>query len=187
MKTTIQRTLLLSALTQALPFVSTRTTLPILACVLLAARDGELTLTVTDLDNTLEFRIAADVSEPGTVCIPALTLRKAVAAMKDGTIALDGIAPRHGAPCDGFLRGEGTTIMLAGHDPDSFPLFPKPAEQSVPMDFADLCRRLRATQRFLSTDETRYMLLGFHFHVADESLMTVTTDGRRLMRIAVVP
>ena len=50
--------------------VSTRTTLPILANVLLCAKGNLLTLTSTDLDVTISKTVQAKVEKEGTFTIP---------------------------------------------------------------------------------------------------------------------
>lgn len=51
--------------------VSNRGSLPILANILLEAKDGKLVLTATDLDLAISCEVAAEVSEAGAITVPA--------------------------------------------------------------------------------------------------------------------
>ena len=65
MKVTIERAALLRALGHVHRVVERRTTIPILANVLIDARDGALMLKATDLDLEITEKAAADVAQAG--------------------------------------------------------------------------------------------------------------------------
>jgi len=65
MKVTIERAALLRALGHVHRVVERRTTIPILANVLIDARDGALMLKATDLDLEITEKAAAEVGQPG--------------------------------------------------------------------------------------------------------------------------
>jgi hypothetical protein len=64
--------------------VERRTTIPILANVLLSAKDGALTLKATDLDLEITEKTAAEVSQPGATTLPAHTLYDIVRKLPEG-------------------------------------------------------------------------------------------------------
>ena len=54
--------------------VEKRNTIPILASVLLAVREGELPIAATDLEIALVEEVAAETSRNGAITVPASTL-----------------------------------------------------------------------------------------------------------------
>ena len=72
MKISVKKDALLKALQKICNIIGTRTTLPVLANVLIETNeDGKLTFTTTDLELRISTRIEAEVTEPGTTTIPA--------------------------------------------------------------------------------------------------------------------
>ncbi|NBS45101.1 MAG: DNA polymerase III subunit beta, partial [Acetobacteraceae bacterium] len=65
MKVTIERAALLRALGHVHRVVERRTTIPILANVLIEARNGALTLKATDLDLEISEKAPAEVDQAG--------------------------------------------------------------------------------------------------------------------------
>jgi len=74
MKFSISREVLLQPLSQVVGVVERRQTLPVLANFLLAARDGRLTVTGTDMEVELISSVPADVSLEGEITVPARKL-----------------------------------------------------------------------------------------------------------------
>ena len=74
MKLSIQREKFLEGLSTVQSVVSNRTTLPILANVLLVADEGQLSLSTTDLDTGIQTSVEAEVEKPGSITLPARKL-----------------------------------------------------------------------------------------------------------------
>ena len=69
MKVNVKKDALLKALQKVSNIIGNRTTLPVLANVLLEADNGKLTLTTTDLELRINTSIEAEVEESGvTTC-----------------------------------------------------------------------------------------------------------------------
>ena len=85
MKITVERAILLKALAHVQSVVERRNTIPILANVLLAAQDGALRLTATDMEIALVEEVAGvDVTRPGRTTAPAATLFEIVRKLPEG-------------------------------------------------------------------------------------------------------
>ena len=84
MKLTIERAALLRALGHVQSVVERRNTIPILANVLIEAKDGRLQLTATDMDLALAESVACDVGQPGATTAPAHTLYDIVRKLPEG-------------------------------------------------------------------------------------------------------
>jgi len=71
MKLTANRDALLDALTRVQSVVSTKSTIPVLANVLLRAEEGKLRLVTTDLEVSVRTEVPAEVVTPGETTLPA--------------------------------------------------------------------------------------------------------------------
>src|SRR5271166_1975891 len=78
MKLKADRATLLKALAHVQSVVERRNTIPILANVMLAVRDGRLTLTATDMEIAVVEEVAASSSRNGACTAPAATLYEIV-------------------------------------------------------------------------------------------------------------
>jgi len=187
MQLTIERGTLLKALGHVQSVVERRNTIPILANVLLDARDGTLSLTATDMDIAIDERVAADVSQPGASTAPAHTLYDIVRKLPEGAqveIAIDGDAGQMA------IRSGRSRFSLACLPSEDFPVM---SGGELPTRFAlaaGALRQLVERTRFaISTEETRYYLNGIYLHAAEQSndaaptLRAVATDGHRLARV----
>ena len=74
MKVTAAREALLKPLQAVIGVVERRQTMPILANVLLVARDGDLAITATDLEVELVANTGVNVDAPGEVTVPGRKL-----------------------------------------------------------------------------------------------------------------
>ena len=185
MKLTIERAVLLTALSHVQSVVERRNTIPILSNVLLEAEGERLALTATDLDIAVVEKLPAKVEKPGATTVAAHTFYDIVRKLPDGaeielTFAasdqrLDLRAGRSSFKLS-CLPKEDFPVMAAGDLPHSFQL---PADQ---------LRRLIDKTRFaISTEETRYYLNGIYLHAASSAgvpmMRAVATDGHRLARV----
>ena len=186
MKITVERAVLLKALAHVQSVVERRNTIPILANVLLAAQDGTLRLTATDMEIAVVEEIGGvQISRPGRTTAPAATLYEIVRKLPEGAkVELD------------HAGGDAALKLRAGRfhtDLAVLPVedFPAMTDGKLPFGFALPAGQLRElidrTRFAISTEETRYYLNGIFLHATDSAgapvLRAVATDGHRLARI----
>ncbi|HVU30742.1 MAG TPA: DNA polymerase III subunit beta [Sphingomicrobium sp.] len=182
MKATIERAVLLKSLGHVQSVVERRNTIPILSNVLLEAReDGSLRLMATDLDLQVDETIQANVSQPGATTVSAHTFFDIVRKLPEGSQVE-------------LTAAEGKMQVVAGRSRfnlstlprDDFPVI---AEGDLPTRFelpaATLREIIEKTRFAISSEETRYYLMGIFFHVVDDQMRAAATDGHRLARITV--
>jgi DNA polymerase-3 subunit beta len=185
MKLTIERAALLRALNHVQSVVERRNTIPILANVLLDARDGMLSLNATDMDIAIVEKTAAEVATPGAITAPAHTLYDIVRKLPDGAqVNMDA------AEADRLVLSSGRSrFTLQTLPTEDFPVM---TGGDMPHGFeldAGALRTLVDRTRFaISTEETRYYLNGIYLHAVSEgeaALRAVATDGHRLARVEI--
>jgi DNA polymerase III subunit beta len=162
-----------------------KSTMPVLANVLLAA-DGSsgLRLAATDLYLALVGRIPAEVSKPGSVAVSAKDLFERVKMMPDGPVV---ISSQDNATTTIKASGTARRYTLRGMPGDDFPPLPQPAEGSptLALSVEVLAELIAKTHFSISTDETRAHLNSALFEWEGDVVRMVTTDGHRLSKIDV--
>jgi DNA polymerase-3 subunit beta len=176
MKVRCDRTALLDAVTLAGGVVPTRSPKPALQCVKLEAKDKKLTLSATDLDNSIRCRVGmVDITEPGAAVIPADRLIGILRETRDQELEIH----TEGDACR-VIAAE-SKFKVFGFDPAEFPPtpdFPEPAGFSVK---ADVLKQMIARTVFAAAKEiTRYAINGVLWEPKGDRLKMVGTDGKRL-------
>lgn len=180
MKATIERSTLLRCLSHVQSVVERRNTIPILSNVLIEARDGgSLRLMATDLDLQVDESVPANVDQAGATTVSAHTLFDIVRKLPEGSQVELAAAEGKMQVNAGRARFNLSTLPR-----DDFPVI---AEGELPTRFempaASLRQLVDKTRFAISSEETRYYLMGIFLHVADDSLKAAATDGHRLARI----
>jgi DNA polymerase-3 subunit beta len=185
MKLKADRATLLKALAHIQSVAEKRNTIPILANVLIAVRDGGLSFTATDMEIAVVEEVAASTTRNGATTAPAATLYEIVRKLPEGAeVEFD----HPGGDAQLALRaGRFATSLLVLPVED----FPSMTAGQLPHRFhlpALVLRGLIDRTRFaISTEETRYYLNGIYVHAVDSDgtrmLRAVATDGHRLARV----
>ena len=182
MKATIERATLLKSLGHVQSVVERRNTIPILSNVLIEARDdNSIRLMATDLDLQVDESVPANVDQPGATTIPAHTLFDIVRKLPEGSQVELNVAEGKMHLSAGRSR-----FHLATLPRDDFPVI---SEGELPTRFelpAATLRKIIDKIRFaISSEETRYYLMGIFLHLADDQLKAAATDGHRLARVVI--
>ena len=177
MRVSIDRSQLAHALATVTRAIESRNTIPILANVLLAVEDGKLRLTGTDLDVEITTSLPVLDCQPGSVTVPGKMLADiAKRATGDITLELD-TASAGGRLTVASGRSRYKLDVLPAED---FPSFSAGKfDTTLELDLAAL---VAPCVHCISTDETRYYLVGVYLHAVEGRLVAVATDGHRLMR-----
>lgn len=168
----VQRADLARALTAVSKAVEKRNTIPILGCVHIGAKAGELRIRGTDLDIEITSVVPASVAEPGEVCVDAGRLLDIARKMAGDEVMLSLAAEKLTVKAG---RSRFNLATLPWQD------FPSLSAGDLPHRFnIDLAALFKPVQFAISSEETRYYLNGIFLHVIDGALRAVATDGHRL-------
>ena len=182
MKATIERAVLLKSLGHVQSVVERRNTIPILSNVLIeASDDGSIRLMATDLDLQVDESVPANVGQAGATTVSAHTFFDIVRKLPEGSQVELSAADGKMQVIAGRSRFNLSTLPR-----DDFPVI---AEGELPTRFelpaATLRQVIEKTRFAISSEETRYYLMGIFLHVVDEQLRAAATDGHRLARVTV--
>lgn len=179
MRATIKRDDFARLLASNSKVVESRSTIPILSCVLLSAREDAITVRSTNLDIEITTEIDAEC-QPGDICV-------------DGKILTDIVKKAPGTQVELELKGDSGSDVLhiksgsARYKMKTLPAqdFPTLAAASYDAEFdIDLAGLVAPVAYAMSTEETRFFLNGVFLHTVDaddgQQIVAVATDGHRL-------
>src|ERR1700761_3882368 len=170
---TVSRAELLRELTAAQSVVERKTTIPILSNFLFEAHENVLTITATDLDQSLKTSCAAKVKKPGACTIPARKLYDYIRLLPEGDISLK-LMDNHWVQ----IRAGRSNTKMVGMARANFPQVPEfPAVGGFKINAASLRNMIAKTIFAISNEESRYTLNGALLVLKAESMAMVATDG----------
>ncbi len=179
MEISISRQALLRELTATQSVVERKTTIPILSNFLIEAADDKLTITGTDLDQSMKTSCPAKVKKPGACTIPARKLYDYIKLLGDGDISIK-LLENHWVQ----IRAGRSNTKMVGMARANFPQVPEFPESSLTKIPTTSLKNLIAKTIFaISNEESRYTLNGALLVLKAESLTMVATDGHRLAHI----
>ena len=179
MEISVSRQELLRELTATQSVVERKTTIPILSNFLIEATDDKLTITGTDLDQSMKTSCPAKVKKPGACTIPARKLYDYIKLLGDGDISIK-LLENHWIQ----IRAGRSNTKMVGMARANFPQVPEFPESSVTkIPTASLKNLIAKTIFAISNEESRYTLNGALLVLKAESLTMVATDGHRLAHI----
>jgi DNA polymerase-3 subunit beta len=176
MKFTAAREALLKPLQAVIGVVERRQTMPILANVLLVAKDGNVAVTATDLEVELVANAEVEVEGAGEVTVPGRKLLDICRALPEEaslSIVLSGekLAIKSG-------RSKFSLMTLPAAD---FPTIEDiNAGQTIGLPQATLCKLFDKTHFSMAQQDVRYYLNGLLIETDGKHLRAVATDGHRL-------
>ena len=178
MEFTVRKFDLLQELTLIQGVVERKTTIPILANVLLRTEGDELGIIATDLEIAFKSACASKTTVPGTLTLPAKRLYEIVRALPDKEIK--------------FKRGEGNWVSvtcgasrfrIAGLPQEDFPVLPEPKLGGAKIPADVLAKLISRTVFAISTQDSKYTLSGALLLLKPGSITMVATDGHRLAHV----
>ena len=157
--------------------VSPRSTLPVLANVLLATDEGRLRLSATNLELGITCWIPAQIQEEGSVTIPARTLVDLIGQFPPDNVALtlDTRTQTINLVCNAAVHD------IKGIDAQDFPPMPVPdLADGVELNLADFKEMIQQVAFAASADEARPVLQGVKMEVTEDLITLAATDGFRI-------
>lgn len=176
MKLSATRAQILNPLQSVIGVVERRQTMPILANVLLSARNNRLSITGTDLEVELVASSEASVQQPGDVTVPGRKLLDIFRALPEGvnvTMATEGERV--------IVRAGRSRFTLSSLPAAEYPVVEEiNAQQTLALPQAEFRRLIEKTHFSMAQQDVRYYLNGLLVEADGKTLRAVATDGHRL-------
>ncbi|MCL6482077.1 MAG: DNA polymerase III subunit beta [Firmicutes bacterium] len=175
MEFSVKKSDLLEELTVAQGVVEKKTTIPILANVLIEAAANQVALTATDLELCLRTHCPAKVRRAGAVTVPAKKLLELIRLLPDEEIQFKGQESTWvQVLCDR------KSYRLVGLAKENFPALPDQPPSLARIPARMLADLVAKTAFAISNEETRYTLGGALLILRPDGAVAVATDGHRL-------
>jgi DNA polymerase III subunit beta len=157
--------------------VSPRSTLPVLANILIATDEGRLRLSATNLELGITCWIGAKIQEEGSTTVPARTFTDLVGTLSDKQVDMS-LAVRTQTL---NVRSGASNTDIKCIDAQEFPPMPvADAAQGIQINVADLREMIQQVVFAASTDEARPILTGVLVKVNGNKIVLAAADGFRL-------
>jgi DNA polymerase III subunit beta len=156
---------------------STRTTVQVLAGLLLRAQEGRLELAATDMEISLRSSLEVDVGSEGAVVVPGRLLVDLARLLPSDDVSIE------------HRPGEGIVEVVSGtasyklhtYNADDFPRLPEvSAAPLVAVDAEAVLETTGKVSRAASRDESRPVLTGILVRFEGDRLVMAATDSYRL-------
>ncbi len=157
--------------------VSTRTTVQILAGILLEASRGKVNLAATDMELSLRTSLEANVEADGSVVVPGRLLLELARLLPDADVSLEHKLEEAVVE----LRCGSATYRLHTYNAEDFPRLPDAeAVERHEVDRETLLETVARVSRSASRDESRPVLTGVLVQFQPGKLVMAATDSYRL-------
>lgn len=176
----IAKDILLRELELMQGIVEKKSTIPILANIVIDARKEGLEFRATDLEVGIRTECEAKVAKPGSIALSAKRLFDIIRYLPDAEVRLksdEGNAA--------VITCQKARFRIMGLSPDDFPAIPAfDFSRGIPIERALLTDLISKVIFAITTDETRYQINGTLMILNKRNLTLVATDGHRLAYVS---
>ena len=179
MRFTISREKLQEGLTAVTATIPAKTTLPVLANILVETTDKGIRLSGTDLDIAVSTEVVADVETSGAITIPAKKLSEIARELPPSPVKIAAAGEQRVT-----LDCGRSHFKILGLPKDEFPSFPAVRfNESWRVRSGELQKLISHTSFAVSTEESRPILNGVLWELRPEMMRMVATNGHRLAKM----
>ena len=179
MRFTISREKLQEGLTAVAASIPAKTTLPVLANILIEATDKGVRLSGTDLDIAVSTEVQADVEAQGAITVPAKKLSEIARELPPSPVRIAAAGEQRVT-----LDCGKSHFKILGLPRDEFPSFPSVRfNEAWRIRSGELQKLIAHTAFAVSTEESRPILNGVLWELRPELMRMVATNGHRLAKM----
>ena len=178
MKFSTSKTELLIALQKLSKATPTRSTLPILSCVLIKATNEKTLLKATDLELTIELEISVSIEEEGEAAIPLKQLYDITNELQETRVTIS-VNNKNKVE----ISTNSGLYDLMGKQKEEFPSTPEIKNTNkIDIEAKTLKNIINSTLFAVSKDDLKPSLTGVLLRFNSNGLTAVSTDGHRLVK-----
>ena len=179
MKNSTSKSELQKALQKLSKATPTRSTIPILSCVLIEVSELGTTLRTTDLEITIITSIESSIEEIGSAAIPLQKLLEITSELPHDTRITIDVNKNNNVK----IVTDVGSYDLMGKPAEEFPANPEANQQVESGIAASVLNEMISTISFaVSKDDLKPALTGVYFKFDKNTLTAVATDGHRLAK-----
>jgi DNA polymerase-3 subunit beta len=156
--------------------VEKKSTIPVLSNILIeSVGEGTIRIVGTDLDVTIRCEAAADIKQPGAMCIQARKLFDIVRLLDAGDVHFT----KEDNEWVKMSCGK-SKFRLAGVSKENFPEVPSFKNAPLKLSAEIFNHFIQNTAFAITSEQSRFTLSGAKFMIDGDTARMVTTDGHRL-------
>ncbi|MCC6146417.1 MAG: DNA polymerase III subunit beta [Anaerolineaceae bacterium] len=157
--------------------VSPRSTLAVLANILVVTDEGRLRLSATNLELGISCWIGAQIADEGAITVPARTLSDLVNTLPNDIVHLE----LNAATQTLNVRCGMSNTDIKGIDAQEFPPMPvADMQDGIQLNAADFKEMIQQVAFAASADEARPVLHGVSMNITGDTAVLAATDGFRI-------
>jgi len=176
MKIVCSKSILVKGVSIVSKAVPSKTTMPILECILIDATTDVIKLTANDMELGIETVIEGEIVERGVVALNAKIFSEIVRKLPDNDIVIDTDSNNQT-----MITCEKAKFNIAGQSGEDFSYLPMiEKEGSISVSEFTLKEVIRQTIFSIADNDTNRMMTGELFQIEDDILKVVSLDGHRI-------
>lgn len=177
MKITVKRADLLAALNKVVPAAAKKEIMPILTSLLLKVEKDNVSIAATDLDSTIQVPVVAEISEVGSICIPASKLLEVIKELEAEDVVLETKEDSKMV----MASGAKTKFRMAYLNAEEFPLLPFSVSETAEgfTMASDTLKELLGVKYAAVEADSRAFAHSVLFHI-NGKFKVVATDAHRM-------
>jgi DNA polymerase III subunit beta len=180
MEFTVKRNRLLNELNLVQGVIEKKSTIPILANILLEASGNEVAITATDLDVSICCGCSAEVGVPGLLTVSARRLFDIVRLLPEEADINFALLENDWVK----LKAGRSEYKVVGLPRENFPSIPQAPPGGISLPSSDLKAMILRTMFAITQEESRYSLNGALLVMSPQEMRMVATDGHRLALVS---
>jgi len=175
-----ERSVLLKEISIAQEIISSKNVISILSNIFLEAENDSLTIKATDLKVNFQTKVPVNVLEPGPVTVFGDKFLNILSSIPDGEMEFD----YNDGKVSIKTKAKKVKFQLKTMASDKFPEFPVSDKEYFEIPVKNFKEMVTQTIFAVSDDENRYYMNGIFMEKAEDKIIMVATDGRRLSYIS---
>lgn len=180
MKIQCQKSDLLNSVNIVLKAVPVKSTMPILECLIIEAKDQYIKLIANDMELGIETLVKGAVLENGTVALNAKVFSEIVRRLPENDVFISTDSMADGSFMTEIIC-EKAKFSISGRSGEEFPYLPKiEKENAVVLSQFTLKEVIRQTVFSISDNESNKIMTGELFEIKKNELRVISLDGHRI-------
>ncbi len=176
MKIICSKANLLTSVNIALKAVSAKTTMPILECLILQAKNEQIKMISNDMELGIETVVQGEIQEEGTVAISAKVFSEIIRKLPDNDVTIE-TDDSHKAT----ITCEKSVFDIMGKSGEEFPVLPMiERDRFIVLSQFTLKEIIRQTVFSISDNENAKIMTGELFEIQGDQMRVVALDGHRI-------
>lgn len=156
--------------------IPSRTTMPILQCILIDASYGNITLTGNDMELGIQTHVNGEIVEGGKIALDAKVFSDIIRRLPNSMVTIE--TDDHDVAA---ITCEKAKFNIPGKDGDEYEYLPAvDKENSIKISQFYLKELIRQTIFSIAVNENNKLMTGELFEIRDNTLKVVSLDGHRI-------